>query len=141
MRHGGTALHHVHVLLVRHRERAAPNLASLVQLQLIVHEADVQRPLMRVEPRVLHGQHPGDFVGLVVVRVPPPGRGDEDAAGDPVAPDRVDDIPVGVDLLTHQGVDVGRGGDGEVERDAVVPVRALHSLGGDGVEQGPEDVG
>mmetsp|Transcript_5699 Transcript_5699/g.21528 ORF Transcript_5699/g.21528 Transcript_5699/m.21528 type:complete len:312 (-) Transcript_5699:280-1215(-) len=95
---------------------------------------------MRVEAGVLHGEHPRDLVRLVVVRVPPPGRGDEDPAGGPVAPDRVDDVAVRVDLLAHQRVDVGRRGDGQVQRHRVVPVGSLHRLGRDGVEEGPEDV-
>eukprot|EP00982_Pelagococcus_subviridis_P012576 31180-Pelagococcus_subviridis.AAC.3 len=86
---------------------------------------------MRVEPRVLHGQHPRDVVGLVVMRVPPPGRGHEHAAGGPVASNRVDDGARRVDLFPHERVHVRRRGHREVERDGVVPVRALDRSRGD----------
>ena len=45
-----------------------------------------------------------------------------------------------VDLFSHERVDVGAGGHGEVERHGVVAVRALHGLRGDGVQQRPQHV-
>ena len=59
---------------------------------------------MRVQARVLHGQHPRDVVALVVVRVPPARRSDENSSRNLIASDRIDDKTVLVDLLTHQGV-------------------------------------
>mmetsp|Transcript_1057 Transcript_1057/g.4474 ORF Transcript_1057/g.4474 Transcript_1057/m.4474 type:complete len:358 (+) Transcript_1057:51-1124(+) len=140
VRHLRAELDHLGVLPARHRERRAADLASLVQRQLVVDEPNVQSPLMRVQTGILHRQHPRHLVALVVVRVPPPGRRDEHAAGGPVAPDGIDDVAVGVNLFAHERVHARLGGDGEVERDGVVPVRPLHGVGRDGVEQRPEHV-
>ena len=41
-------------------------------------ESDVEYTLVGQEPRVLHGKHHGGGVGVVVVGVPPAGRGHED---------------------------------------------------------------
>ena len=43
-------------------------------------------------------------------------------------------------MTHHEGVHIGLGADGEVQRDGVVAVRALHRLGRDGVEERPEHV-
>ena len=130
-------------LLVRHPDAAfaivaellaiVPRLYALIVMnmekqRLVVHDADVQRALVRVQSRVLHGEHPRDLVGFVVVGVPPPRRGDEDAAFGPVAANGVDDVTLGVDLLTHQGVHVGLRRHRKVQRHRVVPVRALNVL-------------
>ena len=132
---------HVGVLLVGDGKRGAADATGAVELELVVHETDVEGALVGVQPGILHGEHPRHLVGLVVVRVPPPGGRDEDAPRRPVASNGIHDVAVGVDLLAHQRVHSGLGRHGEVQRDRVVAVRALHVLGRDGVEQRPQHVG
>mmetsp|Transcript_32279 Transcript_32279/g.111613 ORF Transcript_32279/g.111613 Transcript_32279/m.111613 type:complete len:232 (-) Transcript_32279:567-1262(-) len=131
------------VLFVGDVEGASADAPRRVERELVVDKANVQRALVRVEARVLHGQDPGRLVGLVVVRVPPAGRREEDGAVDPVALDGVDDVAVLVNLAAHQSVDLARRQrrrDGEVQRDGVVAVRPLDRLGPDGVQERPQNV-
>ena len=89
-RHFRAHLYHINVLLVRHRKRRPANLPLFMQLQLVVHESNVQRSLVRVQPGILHRQNPRDFVAFVVVRMPPSRWGDKNTTWNPIAPNWVD---------------------------------------------------
>ena len=95
---------------------------------------------MGVQTSVLHGQHPGDVVALVVMRVPPPRGRDEDAARDPVATNGIDDESVAIDLLAHERVHSRLRRDREIEGDGVVSVRTLYALRRNRVQQRPQNV-
>ena len=57
-----------------------------VQPNLLLRKPDVQSPLVRVQPRVLHRQHIRVLCGLVMVTVPPSGGGDEHGSRLPYRP-------------------------------------------------------
>ena len=56
---------------------------------LLIGKSDVEGALVGVEAGILHGQNPGRLTRLVVMGMPPAGRGREHGAGGPHTLDRV----------------------------------------------------
>ena len=103
-RHFRAHLYHINVLLVRHRKCRPANLPLFMQLQLVVHEPNIQSSLMGVQSGILHGQNPRDFVAFVVMRMPPPRRRDKYSTWNPIASNRIDYISFIVYFFPHQRV-------------------------------------
>mmetsp|Transcript_7472 Transcript_7472/g.21105 ORF Transcript_7472/g.21105 Transcript_7472/m.21105 type:complete len:277 (+) Transcript_7472:93-923(+) len=127
-------------LLALEREGGAPHEPLAGVADLLIHKPDVQRALVRVQPCVLHWEHPRLLVRLVVVAVPPPRRRHKHTPGDPVHPHRVHEVPLRVKARGHQGVGIGACADSQVQGHRVVSVRLLDAVGCQGVEQAPQHV-
>mmetsp|Transcript_48499 Transcript_48499/g.122433 ORF Transcript_48499/g.122433 Transcript_48499/m.122433 type:complete len:279 (-) Transcript_48499:70-906(-) len=125
-------------LLALEGEGGAPDHAVARVAHLLLHKADVQRALVRVQPGVLHREDPRHGVRLVVVAVPPARRGHEDAARHPVHPHRIHQVPLKVQAWGHQRVHARLGAHGQVQRHRVVTVRLLHAVRRKGVQQAPQ---
>src|SRR3954454_23205375 len=96
-----------------------------VDLRVLVEEADLEGPQVRMERGVLDRHQVRRRPLLVVVRVPEAGGHDEGRTRLPVGASAVDDIPPVVDLLADERVAAGLAVDDEVEGHRLVMVGEL----------------